>query len=508
MAVHHIKKGLDLPISGGPSDRLEDGIGVSRVAVVADDYPLMKPRMHVVEGDQVKRGQPLFEDRKAEGVVFTSPAEGEIVAINRGERRVLQSVVIALSPAERQGEGSHHDFESYQGGALGQYNRESLKALLSESGLWTALRARPYDRIPALTEECSSVFVTAMDTNPLAGSVTVALQGREADFRGGLDALGLLTDGKVFLCKAPGSEVPVTTNVEVAEFGGIHPAGLPGTHIHTLDPVGRTKTVWHVGYQDVAAIGALVRTGKLDVTRVVALAGPLVAEPRLLKTRQGASVTELTAGQLEEGAPPRRVAGSVLNGRTANCEIWGYLGRYHNQISVLKEDTERVLFGWLGSEKTQYSVTRAFFPIPLLAGGGTFLGLLAIPWPEGSSVPRLFFFQLTIICGLILAYHLFRMGLSLLSKDKGGDKIPMTTTAHGSHRAMVPIGSFERVMPLDVLPTFLLRALDVDDVESAEALGCLELGEEDLALCSFVAPGKTDYGKALRRNLDIIWKEG
>lgn len=508
MAVHHIKQGLDLPISGAPSDRLEDAVSVSRVAVVADDYALMKPRMHVVEGDKVKRGQLLFEDRKAEGVRFTSPADGEIVAVNRGERRVLQSVVIALSPKEQKGEGEQVALSSYLGGSVTDYNRETLKALLAESGLWTSFRARPYDRVPSPSEECSSIFVTAMDTNPLAGSVSKALEGREADFTRGLEALGVLTDGKVHLCKAAGSDIPQSSNVRVSEFAGVHPAGLPGTHIHLLDPVGRTKTVWHIGYQDVAAMGALVGTGTLDVTRVVALGGPLVSEPRLVRTRVGASVTELTAGELKEGQAPRRVAGSVLNGRTANCEIWGYLGRYHNQISVLEDDDERVLFGWLGSEKKQFSITGAFFPISMLGFGGGLVALAAIPWPSGPWPVLMALYALCItfasLLGTFIALAIYR---GLTGSDKATN-IDMTTTTHGSHRAMVPIGSFERVMPLDIMPTFLLRALDVDDIENAEALGCLELGEEDLALCSFVAPGKTDFGAALRRNLEIIWKEG
>jgi Na+-transporting NADH:ubiquinone oxidoreductase subunit A len=508
MAVHQIKNGLDLPISGAPSDLLEDAVQVSRVAVVADDFAHMKPRMHVAVGDKVLRGQVLFEDRKAEGVNFTSPGEGEVVAINRGERRVLQSVVIALSPAERKGQGEQVPLASYLGASVSDYNRESMKSLLAESGLWTSLRARPYDRVPSPTESCNSIFVTAMDTNPLAGSVTAALSGRDADFTLGLQALGLLTDGKVFLCKAAGTDIPETANVRVAQFAGPHPAGLAGTHIHTLDPVGRTKTVWHIGYQDVAALGALVSTGKLDFTRVVSIAGPLVSSPRLLRTRVGASVPEITAGQLKDGLPPRRIAGSILNGRTANCEVWGYLGRYHNQISVLHEDPERVFMGWLASEKKQFSITGAFFPLSMLGFAGGLIALTVLPMPAGPWPLLMAFYALRISFAAILTFFIALSAFRAVAGEDSASDVDMTTTTHGSHRAMVPIGSFEKVMPLDIMPTFLLRALDVDDVENAEALGCLELGEEDLALCSFVAAGKTDFGAALRRNLDILWTEG
>ena len=518
MAVHQIKQGLDLPITGSPSEYVVEGARVSRVAVVAEDFPLMKPRMHVAVGDKVVRGQLLFEDRKAEGVKFTSPAEGEVVEVHRGERRVLQSVVIAVSEKDKQGQGEQVSFEGYIGSNVGDYSRDSLKSLLSESGLWTAFRARPYDRVPSPTEDCSSIFVTAMDTNPLAGSVPKALEGREEDFKRGLEGLALLTDGAVHLCKAPGAAIPEAGNAQVSEFGGLHPAGLPGTHIHFLDPVSRAKTVWHIGYQDVAAIGALIATGKLDVTRVVALGGPLVNEPRMLRTRQGASILELTSGELKDGTTPRLIAGSILNGRTANCSTWGYLGRYHNQVSVLKEDNERVLFGWLRAEKRQFSVTRAYISILAFVVAGLALMAAIVTNPPALESLKMAGgdvvetpISLSSLVSVLLVWGVLVVGLSMMRGAIGSKKsngIDMTTTTFGSHRAMVPIGSFERVMPLDIMPTFLLRALDVDDIENAEALGCLELGEEDLALCSFVAPGKTDYCAALRRNLDIIWKEG
>ncbi len=457
MAVHMIKRGLDLPITGQPEDRIDENCRISRVAVTADDYPLMKPRMHVAEGDSVKRGQLLFEDRKAEGVLFTAPGAGTVVAINRGARRVLQSVVIELSDAAIEGNGEQVDFENHTGADPATLDGDALRALLSESGLWTAFRTRPYSRVPSTTDTCASIFVTAIDTNPLAGSVKTALSGREADFKTGLAMLTKLTDGKVRLCTAPGAGLPTADGVHVEEFGGKHPAGLVGTHIHMLEPVGRNKSVWHIGYQDVAAIGALVSTGKYDPVRVIAVAGPVVREPRLIRARLGACIPELTAGHLPPDQEVRVISGSILHGRTAQDDIWCFVGRYHNQVSCLAEDRERVLFGWLMPGLDKFSSIRTFAS-----------GLLGL-----SKRPR-----------------------------------AMTTTTNGSHRAMVPIGMFERVMPLDIMPTFLLRALVVDDLERAEALGCLELDEEDLALCSFVSPGKEDFGRALRRNLDTIWKEG
>ena len=452
MGIHTIRKGLDLPINGAPKQEVHDGPSVGRVALMAADYPYMKPKMLVKVGDQVKRGQPLFDDRKANAVRFTSPAAGTVVSVNRGAKRALISVIVEVN--ETGGAEDNHTFEAYDAAAA--IDGEKARALLFESGMWTALRARPHDRVPSSDEECASIFVTAIDTRPLSGDPAVALKDREDDFVAGLGVLGHLTDGPVYLCKAAGSEVSAGTanKIQVAEFQGRHPAGLVGTHIHALDPVSRTKTVWHIDAQDVAGIGHLFRTGTLDMTRVVALGGPLVKNPRLLKTRIGASTNALTEGELGEGEA-RIVAGSVIGGRVAGTELDSFLGRYHNQVCALEEYREREFLGWLRPGGDIFSTTRAF--------------------------------------------------LSGFFPAKNYD---FNTTTNGSHRAMVPIGMFEKVMPLDVMPTFLLRSLVVDDLERAEALGALELTEEDLALCSFVSPGKEDFGVALRRNLTDIWKEG
>ncbi|MEL6182817.1 MAG: NADH:ubiquinone reductase (Na(+)-transporting) subunit A, partial [Myxococcota bacterium] len=341
MAVHTIKKGLDLPINGAPEQTIDDGPKMTRVAVMNDDYPFMKPRMLVKVGDTVKRGQPLLEDRKTEGVIFTSPGGGEVVAINRGERRKLQSVVIALADDEDEVTYTH-----YSGAPVGDLNGDQVRDLLVESGLWTALRQRPFSKVPSPTESCHSIFVTAMASSPLAPDMDVVMKGREDEIKAGLTVLSKLTEGKVWLCRRPGSTIDggKVPRLSVEEFAGPHPAGLVGTHIHMLDPVSRAKTVWYTNIQDVAAMGALFTTGKLDVTRVVAVAGPVVKKPKLLRTRLGASTAELTAGALHDGEH-RVVSGSVLSGNKAQGEIFGYVGRYHHTVSCLAEDRERVFLG-------------------------------------------------------------------------------------------------------------------------------------------------------------------
>ncbi len=460
MAVHVIKKGLDLPITGAPEQRVSDAPAGAKVAILARDYPFMKPRMHVQEGDRVTRGQLLFEDRKTEGVRITAPGAGAITAINRGARRALRSVVIELTASERDGQpvdGDYCQFSSFTGAALPDLDRMAVRDLLVESGLWTALRRRPFSNVPSPSESCRSIFVTAVNSDPFGVDPEVAIEGRMEDFKRGLWALSHLTDGPVFLCRAPGSKIETgdAPRVRSEEFAGKHPAGLVGTHIHLLDPVSRANVVWHVGAQDVAAIGELFATGKLPVKRVVSLAGPLVQQPRLLATRLGVATMPLVAGQLYPGEA-RVISGSVLYGHRAMSEAGGFLGRYSTEISCLAEDHRRRFLGWLWPGRDMFSTTRAY---------------------ASALRPK-------------------------------STRYDFTTSAQGGHRAMVPIGLFERVMPLDIMPTFLLRALLVNDVERAEALGCLELDEEDLALCSFVSPGKEDYAPALRRNLLEIWKEG
>jgi len=448
-ATYRIRKGLDLPITGGPRQVIEDGPVCTRVAVLGPDYVGMRPTMAVAVGDRVALGQVLFEDKKQPGVVHTSPGAGKVLAIHRGAKRALQSVVIELAADADPFPGPPPDV------APDQLTRDQVQDQLVRSGLWVSFRTRPYSRTPAPGSVPHSIFVNAMDTNPLAADPQVVLAGREEGFRAGLTGLSKLTDGPVYLCKAQGAAIggEGMPGVEVVEFVGPHPAGLSGTHIHLLDPVGPAKTVWTVNYQDVAAMGNLFLTGQLSVERVVSLGGPRACRPRLLRTRAGAWLSELLAGEIEEG-DVRIVSGSVLHGRTAAGPV-DFLGRFHLQISVLAEGRKRELLGWQ------------------MPGWGKF------------SVKPVF--------------------ASVLRRRKEFD---MTTNMGGGARAMVPFGSYEKVMPLDMLPTHLLRALIVEDTETAQQLGCLELDEEDLALCTFVSPGKYDFGPILRRNLETIEREG
>jgi Na+-transporting NADH:ubiquinone oxidoreductase subunit A len=443
-----IKKGLDLPIEGAPQQQIHDGPAVTKVAVLGEEFIGMRPTMFVQVDDKVKKGQALFEDKKNPGVKFTAPAAGTVIEVNRGAKRVLQSVVIQIDGDESE------TFASYSASELVKLDAAKVEQNLIDSGLWAALRTRPFSKIPTIGSKPHSIFVNVMDTNPLAADPQLIIAERSDDFVNGLQVVSRLTDGKVFVSKAPGADVATgSVSVEVNEFAGPHPAGLVGTHIHNLDAVGASKMVWHLGYQDVLAIGVLFTTGELDNRRVVALAGPAAKNPRLVRTVLGADTTELTAGEASDGEV-RVVSGSVLDGINSHG-VHGYLGRYHNQLSLLSEGREKEFLGWIKPGASQHSVTRAY--------------------------------------------------LAHLNPKK---LFSMTTTTNGSDRSMVPIGNYERIMPLDILPTLLLRDMISGDTDGAQTLGCLELDEEDLALCTYVCPGKYNYGPILRDCLDKIEKEG
>ncbi|MGO2370503.1 MAG: Na(+)-translocating NADH-quinone reductase subunit A, partial [Serratia sp. (in: enterobacteria)] len=338
-----IRKGLDLPIAGAPIQAIQDGPIIQHVALLGEEYVGMRPSMLVQEGDTVKKGQALFEDKKTPGVFFTAPASGRIVAINRGERRVLQSVVIAVE----NGGDDQLAFAHYPVAELAMLPREQVESELLASGLWTALRTRPFSKTPAPGTTPRAIFVTAMDSQPLAADPQVIIAEQLAAFNAGLAVLARMTDGKVHVCHAAGANLGKQPDAQVTynEFAGPHPAGLVGTHIHFLEPVSLKKTVWHIGYQDVIAIGTLFTTGKLDTRRVVALAGPQVENPVLLRTRLGASLDELTAGRLKAGEN-RVISGSVLSG-THVAGPNAYLGRFHSLVSVLQEGRDKELFGWI-----------------------------------------------------------------------------------------------------------------------------------------------------------------
>ncbi|MGR8947203.1 MAG: Na(+)-translocating NADH-quinone reductase subunit A [Gammaproteobacteria bacterium] len=438
-----IRRGLDLPISGSPQQLIGTAISSQRVALLGADYPGLKPELKVNSGTSVKQGETLFTDRQT-GVNYTAPAGGIVSEINRGPRRSLHSLVIQVD-GER-----YLEFPKHSQSDLATLPAAKIKEILLASGMWPAFRTRPFNRNPALTARPHSIFVTAIDTEPLAVDPSVVIAEYAADFADGIQLISRLFDVNLYVCRRAGANIPVPASklIKDVEIVGPHPAGLVGTHIHHIDPVGSAKSVWHVNYQDVIAIGRLFKYGRLWSTRIVSIAGPPVLRPRLVPVTMGCDVVEIVADELPTGAL-RMISGSVLSGRRVDPQD-RFLGRYHAQISVIDEVTQ-------GMPEAQPRNSRRY------------------------------------------SFHSLLARLSARQKQTRFD-----TAMNGHRRPLITLGNFEQVMPLDIMATPLMKSLLIEDVESAGELGCLELAEEDLALCEFVCCSKRNYGAALRRCLSQL----
>jgi Na+-transporting NADH:ubiquinone oxidoreductase subunit A len=444
MKTFTLTKGLDIPISGGPEQKIRRGNAIGQVALIGDDYVGMKPTMLVKPGDRVVVGQQLFTDKKNQGVIFTSPGCGTVAAVNRGERRKFESIIIDLDgedgvafcdPADKP--------EKLEAGAI--------RDILIKSGLWTTLRTRPYGKTPAIDSEPASLFVTASDSAPLAANPQVIISEDPTAYQFGLKILRRLVESPVHYCTGADTLLSAeeVDGLEYWSFQGPHPAGLASTHIHFIDPVHENKTVWQIGYQDVIGIGHLFMTGQIFTERVVALAGSGVIQPALIKTRTGASLTELTRRELSLDNL-RIISGSVLSGREAKGHV-NFLGRFHDQVSAIIDSSGRSPFNWLLPGKSRFSIRPVF---------------------ASAYLKNL--------------------------------KLPMNTAIWGGKRAIYPLGTYDEVMPLDIIATSLLKSISVGDTEKSKALGALELIEDDLGLCGFVCPGKNEFGPVLREVLTAI----
>ena len=447
MQTFKLKKGLDLPVAGAPEQEIHDAPKVQSFALLGSDYIGLKPRLEVEEGAEVKRGQTIFFHKDTPDVKIVSPVTGKVKAINRGYRRVLESVVIESSDLADKGVNFSKIGD--------KKSADGVAKKLCESGLWASFRTRPYSKVPAPETRPEAIFVTAIDTEPLSPDPKVIIDENPEAFEKGLEIVSKLTEGTPYLCHEANLDVPGANleGVEAAGFSGPHPAGLAGTHIHFLKPPKSEQFVWTIGYQDVIAIGHLFETGFLDTTRIIALSGPLCKKPRLLKTLMGASLKDLTSRGYDKSVPVRMISGSVLSGSEA-ADTKAYLGRYDRQITLIEEDHKQHVLGWILPMSQKF----AFQPV------------------LGSAFSK-------------KIYNL-------------------TSNLNGGRRAMVPTGVFEELMPQDYLPTQLLRALLVMDTDVAQELGALELDEEDMGLVGFACPAKYEYATALRDCLTKIEKEG
>ena len=437
--VIKISKGLDLPISGIPNESISDEPISSSVALLSNDFVGMKPTMLVKEGDDVKAGQKIFEDKKNPGVFYTSPAGGKVKNINRGDKRKFISIEIDIAKNE--------EFESFNIGD----SRDEIKQVLIDSGLWNCFRTRPFNRTPSIESQPDALFINCCDTNPLAVDPHIIINHNKNDFDAGLELLIKLLNCDINLSFQNDDFDKSNNNINYFQFKGPHPAGLSSTHISNIYPVNINRTVWTINYQDVISIGYLNRNNIIRVNKIISIGGPSVIEPSLLNVRICGNIDQITAGKINDNS--RVISGSVLHGHESEG-VMNYLGFYDNQISVLPDEVNDIFMNWLMPGSSLHSKLNVFI--------------------SSFIKPEKFIFN---------------------------------TSIGGGNRAIVPISSYEEVIPMDILVTQLLKALVVSDIEMAIDLGMLELVPEDLALCSYVCPSKYDYSSILMDNLNKLYLE-
>ncbi len=449
MAHIVIKKGHDIRIAGVPTKEIESLEISGTVALTPSQFRYVKPKLLVKEGDSVKRGQPLFFDKIDPRVKWASPGGGTVAKVEYGPRRRIDAVVIQLDKDEQAVKGKSNSAES-----LTKLGRDSVVQTLLEAGCWPMIKQRPYNKIASPDDIPKAIFVSGNPTAPLSPDSDLVLTGQEEAFQAGLDVLTNLTEGKVHLvrsAKATSKALAQAKNCELHTFEGPHPAGNVGVQIHHIDPIQAGMVHWTVALQHVVIIGRLFLTGQYDPSVMVAFGGPGVVKPLHLKTRIGCPVAKLVEGRLNEGEQ-RLISGDPLTGTLKESDE--YLNYYDLVFTVLPVSHKRPFLGWLrlGSGKTKYTITRAYV------------------------------------------------------RNTHGD-YDFDTRQNGDLRAMVPIGAWEKVLPMNIWPNPLYRSILANDVEEMEKLGLLELDEEDVALCSFACPSKIDLGAAVRSGLDAIIKE-
>ncbi|HRY97689.1 MAG TPA: Na(+)-translocating NADH-quinone reductase subunit A [Bacteroidales bacterium] len=444
--ITKLKKGLDIHMVGEASKTVRD-YTTGQFAVKPTDFSGVYPKLLVREGDTVKAGSPLFFDKYREQIRVVSPVSGTVTAIKRGKQRVIEEICIHAD--ERPA------YESFGTGQPSGMDRDAVLAHMLKTGTFTFIHQLPYAIVASPESNPKSIFVSAFDTAPMAPDQDLLVEGEGEAFQTGLDALGKLTTGKVYLGVSPSrnrSKVfHEARGVEVLHFEGPHPAGNPGIQIHHTDPVNKGEVVWYLRPADVVIIGRAFLQGVFDATTLVALTGSEVREPHYVRTLRGCSIEGLVKAGVE-GDNLRYISGNVLTG--TRIDRRGYIGYFHNQISVIPEGNHYEFFGWALPGLGKFSVSRSY--------------------------------------------------LSWLTPNK---KYRLHTNLNGGHRAFVMTGEYERVLPMDIYPVHLLKAIMVEDIDLMENLGIYEVSEEDFALCEVVCTSKTPVQALLRQGLDLMRKE-
>ena len=445
--VIKIRKGLDIKLKGTAEKILKRAQPSDYYAVKPIDFEGIRPKLVAKQGDRVKAGSPLFFDKFQPDVQFTSPVSGEVVSVNRGERRKILEVVVKSD--------GEIEYEKFDVKPPKELQREEIVQLMLRSGLWPTLKQRPYGVIADPEDIPKAIFISAFDSAPLAPDLDFILKEGKDHFQTGLDALSRLTDGKIHLninADYPACDViKKAKGVQINKFKGPHPAGNVGIQINKLDPVNKGEVVWTIDPQHIIMLGRFFDKGIYDATKIIALTGSEIKKTYYPIILQGASIENLVENNTEDGTL-RYISGNVLTGKKIASN--GFNGFYDNQVTVIPEGNYYELFGWASPGLNKFSATRAF-----------------------------------------------------LSKLLPNKKFRLDTNLHGGERAFVMTGEYEKVFPMDIYPQQLLKAILIEDIDRMEKLGIYEVVEEDMALCEFVCTSKIQVQSILRQGLDEMRKE-
>ncbi|WP_455585211.1 Na(+)-translocating NADH-quinone reductase subunit A [Bacteroides sp.] len=444
--VIKLRKGLDINLKGKAAEELVTVKEPGFYALVPDDFHGVTPKVVVKEQEYVMAGGPLFIDKNHPEVKFVSPVSGVVTSVERGARRKVMSIVVEAA--------AEQDYEEFGKQSVAQMSAEQVKELLLQSGMFAFIKQRPYDVIADPNVAPKAIFVSAFDSNPLAPEFEFALKGEETNFQTGLDALAKIA--KTYLgisVKQKSAALTQAQNVTITAFDGPNPAGNVGVHINHVAPIVKGETVWTIDPQAVIFIGRLMNTGRVDMTRTVAVTGSEVLKPAYVKLRVGALLTNVFAGNVTKDKELRYISGNVLTGKQVSPN--GFLGAFHSQISVIPEGNDiHEMLGWIMPRFNQYSANHSYFS-----------------WLMGKKE------------------------YTLDARIKGGE------------RHMIMSGEYDKVFPMDILPEFLIKAIISGDIDRMEALGIYEVAPEDFAVCEFVDSSKLELQRIVRAGLDMLRAE-
>ena len=441
-----LRKGLDINLKGKASAEIMSVKEPGFYALCPDDFTGVTPKVVVKEQEYVLAGGPLFIDKNHPEVKFVSPVSGVVTSVERGARRKVLSITVEAAPEQ--------DFEEFGKQNVSTMNGEAVKEALLGSGMFAFIKQRPYDVVADPTVAPRAIFVSAFDTNPLAPDFEMALKGEELNFQTGLDALAKMA--KTYLSISVNQKSPALTqakNVVVTAFDGPHPAGNVGVQINHIAPVNKGETVWTIDAQAVIFIGRLFNTGRVDLTRMVAITGSEVKKAAYCKLKVGALLTDVLAGNVNNGKELRYISGNVLTGKQISAN--GFLGAFHSQVTVIPEGSDvHEMFGWIMPRFNEFSTSRSYFS-----------------WLMGKKE------------------------YTLDARVKGGE------------RHMIMSNEYDRVLPMDIMPEYMIKAIIAGDIDRMEQLGIYEVAPEDFALCEFVCSSKMELQRIVRDGLDMLRRE-